>query len=97
MNFSVFYPTSISEIEDIQNDSIDVCVNCEDGRAFTFVFITPESLSNMMATENTRYVDFRFKFIVVKELSEKIIEEALDELMAEEYFCNFYGTDTPEQ
>ena len=97
MKYSVFYPTPISEIKDIRNDNIDVCVTCEDGREFSFVFITPENLKQMMATENTQHIDFRFKFIVVKELSERIIEEALCELMSEEYFCNFYGTDTPEQ
>ena len=97
MKYSVFYPTAISELDNIHNGNLDVCVTCEDGRAFTFVFVTPESLTNMMATENTQYIDFRFKFIVVKELSEKIIEEVLAELMQEEHFCNFYGTDTPEK
>jgi hypothetical protein len=97
MKYSVFYPTSISEIEDIHNGNIDVCVTCEDGRTFTFVFITPENLNHLMIAENKEHIDFRFKFIVIKELSEKIIEEVLKEIMSEEYFCNFYGTDSFEQ
>lgn len=96
MKYSVFYPTAISELDDIHNGNVDVCVTFEDGRTFTFVFITPENLTHMMASENTQHIDFRFRFIVVKELSEKIIEDVLAKLTAEEYFCNFYGTDTPE-
>jgi phosphorylcholine metabolism protein LicD len=94
MKYSVFYPT---EIKDIYNDNIDVCVTREDGKTLTFVFITPENLKHLMLAENTKYIDFRFRFIVVKELSEKIIEEVLEQLMAQEYFFNFYGSDMPEQ
>ncbi|MBQ8449005.1 MAG: hypothetical protein IJX27_08780 [Clostridia bacterium] len=97
MKYSVFYPTPISEIQDIRGGNIDVCVTREDGKEFTFVFVTPENLRNLMLAENAEYIDFRFKFIVVKELSEKIIEGALSEIMSEEYFCNFYGADIQEQ
>ena len=41
MEYTVFYPTPLSEI-DPKDDNLDVCVTFADGQNCTFVFATPQ-------------------------------------------------------
>ena len=91
MKYTVFYPTKISELHDVYNDNIDVCITLENGSMFTLVFITPENLKAIMQKSNTMYVDFRFKFIVIEYISEGIIQSVIEEIISDEYFRNYYG------
>lgn len=44
MNYTIFYPTPLSEIHDITNDNIDICVQADNGKRYTFVVTTPKNL-----------------------------------------------------
>ncbi len=91
MRYSVFYPTKISELPDVQNDNIDVCVTLENGVTYTLVFITPANLEAMMKKEGVSYVDPRFRFIVVEQLSENMIESVINDLISDERLLKEYG------
>ena len=91
MQYSVFYPTKLSELPDCGNDNADVCVTLENGATDTFVFITPENLKAIMRKDGAPYVDPRFRFLVVERLSEDIIEAAIKELVSDEDLLKEYG------
>ena len=91
MKYSVFYPTKISEIPDIYNDNIDVCVTLENGKTYTLVFITPANLETMMKKDGASYIDPDFRFIVVACLSEKIIDAVIRNLIEDEHLLLKYG------
>lgn len=91
MQYSVFYPTKLSELPDQGNDNADVCVTLENGAAYTLVFITPENLKAIMKKDDTSYVNPRFRFLVVERLSEDIIEAAIKELASDEDLLKEYG------
>ena len=91
MQYSVFYPTKISELSDTRNDNIDVCVTLENGLTYTLVFITPANLEAIMRKDGVSYVDPRFRFIVVERLSENIIESVINDLISDECLLNEYG------
>ena len=91
MKYSVFYPTKISEIPDIYDDNIDVCLTLENGASYTVVFITPKNLENAMQKDGTSYIDPQFKFIVVERISENIIETVIQKLVSDELLLREYG------
>ncbi len=92
MKYTVFYPTDLSEIENLYNDNIDVCVTLEDGRTFTLVFVTPDNLKWLMEKDNVNYIDFRFKFIVIEKIQKNIIETVIQELILDDELLAYYGT-----
>ena len=47
MDYTIFYPTALSEIDPL-DDNLDVCVTFADGQQCTFVFATPKNLVTMM-------------------------------------------------
>ena len=91
MQYSVFYPTKISELSDCSNDNIDVCITLENGKNYTLVFITPLNLEEIMRKDGVSYVDPHFKFIVVERLSEQIIESVIRNLASDECLLREYG------
>ena len=91
MKYTVFYPTKISELTDIYNDSIDVCITLENGEAYTLVFITPKNLENLMQKENIPYIDPCFRFIVIERISEDVIETVLRNLISDKHLLREYG------
>ena len=91
MKYSVFYPTSFSEIQDICNANLDVCITLENGTTYTLVFITPKNLEWMMKKDNISYVDPYFKFIVVDQLDENIINAVIRDLVSNECLLREYG------
>ena len=91
MKYSVFYPTKISALPDIFNDNIDVCVTLENGKNYTLVFITPTNLETMMKRDGLSYIDPHFKFIVVEQLSENIIDTVIRNLVEHEELLREYG------
>ena len=58
MNFEIFYPTPLAEIEDPTNANIDVCVRTNEGKDYTLVFITPDNLKSLMESNNESYQFF---------------------------------------
>lgn len=91
MQYSIFYPTKISELPDCDNDNIDVCVTLENGLTCTLVFITPANLEAIMRKDGVSYVDPHFRFIVVERISEHVIESVISDLVSDESLLHEYG------
>ena len=91
MDFEIFFPTPISEIEDPTNDNIDVCVKTNDGKTYTLVFVTPDNLKFLMESNHETYIHPDFKFIVVKQLTEEYISAAIREIAKDTQLLQQYG------
>jgi hypothetical protein len=68
----------LDEITDIENDSIDVCVDSEDGYTFTVSIATTKNLLQRMDQEKTNFSNPSDLVIVVRKLTQEIITEALE-------------------
>jgi hypothetical protein len=68
----------LDEITDIENDSIDVCVDSEDGYTFTVSVATTKHLLQRMGEEKSNFVNPNELSIVVRKLTQEIITEALE-------------------
>lgn len=68
----------LDEITDIENDSIDVCVDSEDGYTFTVSIATTKHLLQRMDEEKSNFVNPNELSIVVRKLTQEIITEALE-------------------
>ena len=93
MEFEVFYPTPLAEIEDPINANIDVCVRTNEGKDYTLVFITPDNLKFLMESNNEAYIHPEFKFIVIKQISEDVIIAAIKEVAKAPHLLQQYGGD----
>ena len=93
MDYSIFYPTPIDKIEDVNNDNIDVCVYLSNGKSYTIVFITPDNLKQQMNQNDEQFISPDFRFIVVKSISQSNIEAAIRKIASEPYYLDFYGSD----
>src|SRR5687767_14654961 len=71
------FPTYLEDIKDIENDNIDVFVELEDGYVHTLVVATAKNIEYFMDQEKMNYFEPGIPFIIVKELTEKIIEETV--------------------
>ena len=68
----------LDKITDIENDSIDVCVDSEDGYTFTVSIATTKHLLQRMDEEKSNFVNPNELSIVVRKLTQEIITEALE-------------------
>ena len=68
----------LDEITDIENDSIDVCVDSEDGYTFTVSIATTKHLLHRMDEEKSNFSNPNELTIVVRKLTQEIITEALE-------------------
>lgn len=68
----------LDEITDIENDSIDVCVDSEDGYTFTVSIATTKHLLQRMDEEKSNFFNPNELIIVVRKLTQEIITEALE-------------------
>jgi hypothetical protein len=68
----------LDEITDIENDSIDVCVDSEDGYTFTVSIATTKHLLQKMDEEKSNFSNPNELIIVVRKLTQEIITEALE-------------------
>jgi len=68
----------IDEITDIENDSIDVCVDSEDGYTYTVSIATTKHLLQRMDQEKSNFSNPSELVIVVRKLTQEIITEALE-------------------
>lgn len=94
MQYEIYYPTMLSEISDVQNDNIDVCVVSDDGKHYTFVIATPINLIYLMKKDQMEFISAAHPFLIVKELKKNIIEKAIENLMGEnEAVIRTYGCD----
>jgi hypothetical protein len=68
----------LDQITDIENDSIDVCVDFEDGYTFTLSIATTKHLLQRMDQEKSNFSNLSELVIVVRKLTQEIITEALE-------------------
>ena len=68
----------LDEITDIENDSIDVCVDSEDGYTFTVSIATTKHLLQRMDGEKSNFSNPNELIIVVRKLTQEIITEAVE-------------------
>lgn len=68
----------LDEITDIENDSIDVCVDSQDGYTFTVSIATTKHLLQRMDQEKSNFSNPSELVIVVRKLTQEIITEALE-------------------
>jgi hypothetical protein len=74
---SISFPTYLEDITDIGNSNIDVFVELEDGYTYTVVVATAKNIESLMDKEKMNYFGPGHPFIIVKELTKDIIEEAI--------------------
>lgn len=67
----------LEEIIDLEIDSVDVLVKCENGYTYVVVVTTPAALADEMVQEKINYIKPQSPIIIVKKLTKQIIEEAL--------------------
>ena len=68
----------LDEITDIENNSIDVCVDSEDDYTFTVSIATTKHLLQRMDEEKSNFSNPNELIIVVRKLTQEIITEALE-------------------
>jgi hypothetical protein len=68
----------IDEITDIENDSIDVCVESEDGSTYTVSIATTKNILQRMDQEKSNFSNPSELVIVVRKLTQEIITETLE-------------------
>ncbi len=68
----------IDEITDIENDSIDVCVDSKDGYTYTISIATTKNLLQRMDQEKSNFSNPSELVIVVRKLTQEIITEAIE-------------------
>ncbi|GAB6085223.1 hypothetical protein [Alkaliphilus crotonatoxidans] len=73
----ISFPTSLKKIKDIQDDNIDVFVELDDGYTYSVVVITQKNLLTQMNKSNKDFVEPSCPLIIVRELTEVIIKEAI--------------------
>ena len=93
MNYTIFYPTPLSEIHDITNDNIDVCVQADNGKRYTFVVTTPKNLDFLMKKDNLSCILPDFRFLTVTALTESAIRAVIDAVMKKPALAEWYGED----
>ena len=61
MKYDIIYPTSLEQI-DPDNDNIDILVQTEHGKQYTFVVATPDNLKYLMNKDKVISVFFLIAF-----------------------------------
>ncbi|WP_310551900.1 hypothetical protein [Paenibacillus glufosinatiresistens] len=74
----ITYPTDLTTISDKENDNIDVFVELEDGSNITLVVGTPKNLIFQMESNRLEYITAPNLDIIVKSLSAKTIQQAIE-------------------
>ena len=68
----------LDEITDIENDSIDVCVDCEDNFTVTVSVATTKYVLQRMDEQKSNFSNPNELIIVVRKLTQEIIAEAIE-------------------
>lgn len=92
MDYTVFYPTPLSEVAP-KDDNMDVRATFADGRSCTFVFATPRNLVTLMERDGMSYLEPGLPFLFVEELTDANIRACLDAISDNRAMKNIYGTD----
>ena len=91
---SISFPSCLEDIMDIEDDNIDVFVELEDGYTCTVVVATAKNLVSLMDKERMNYFEPGHPFIIVKKLTEEIIEEAVRAYAEDDaHYLKFYSAE----
>jgi hypothetical protein len=74
---NIMFPTYLKDIKDIENGNIEVFVEVENGYIYTVVVATAKNIDYLMEKKKMNYFEPGHPFIIVKELTQEIIEETL--------------------
>lgn len=81
------------EVKDQLNESIDVGIEFEDGSSYTIIVRTPGDLIKEILQEGTNFINPSTPVIVVKELTKKMVNEAIEAYAEDEGYwlklCQF--------
>jgi len=67
----------LHEITDIENESVDVAIEDENGNTYTMDVSTPGDLQDAMEQEKTNFITPGAPKIIVKKLTKEIVTEAI--------------------
>ena len=68
---------------DITDDMVDIMVILEDNSSYMFEVTTPQALANYMIIHKQKFVDPDYPAIIVSELTETVIKEAIQAFINE--------------
>lgn len=93
MKYDIIYPTSLEQI-DPDNDNIDILVQTENGKQYTFVVATPDNLKYLMYKDEISFLKPGLPFLFVEKLTHTNIQNVIKSLLEEdEQLIRIYGTD----
>lgn len=90
MKIIIKYPTPLDEIKDKLNDNIDVCITYNN-KDYTIVFATIKNIIQEVIQKG--FYNPGSPPIIVKELSEDLIKQAILYLIDNENLLRIYGAD----
>lgn len=70
--------TDLNRIKDVKNGNIDVFVTLPDGFSISVLVATTENLQYLMEKDNVNFLSPPSLFIIVTELTEDIVKEAIN-------------------
>ncbi|KAF1084281.1 hypothetical protein SPSYN_02685 [Sporotomaculum syntrophicum] len=82
----ISFPTPLEMVADTKDDNIDVFVKLEDGYSYTVVVVTHQNLITQMNKSKKNFIEAGCPFIIVKELKEDIIKEAIQSYADEDAY-----------
>lgn len=93
MKYDIIYSTSLGQI-DPDNDNIDILVQTENGKQYTFVVATPDNLKYLMYKDKVSFLKPGLPFLFVEKLTHTNINNVVKSLLEEdEQLIRIYGTD----
>ena len=89
---SISFVTEWEDNPGIEHQNIDVFIELEDGYTYVLVVATPKNIKYLMEKDKINYFEPGHPFLIVKELTKEIIEEAAKAYAKEsdEYWLKFY-------
>lgn len=73
----IFFPFKFAELDNPKTDIVDVVVTLENGCSYTILVATPSSIESLFQEDHQNYLPPRSLFLIVRELSQEIIEDAI--------------------
>ena len=93
MKYDIIFPTAFDGIN-LDNDNMDVLVQTENGKQYTFVVATPDNVKYLMKKDNVPFLKPGLPFLFVEKLTETNIRMVVESLLEEdEQLIRVYGDD----